>query len=53
MSTTDHPARSGAMPGIAGVAGRGSRAFRAVLAAERPFLTQVPDLIDRLEREVG
>ncbi|KQP39110.1 hypothetical protein ASF34_15030 [Methylobacterium sp. Leaf106] len=31
MSTTDHPARSGAMPGIAGVAGQGSRAFRAVL----------------------
>lgn len=29
------------------------RAFRTILAAERPYLTQVPDLLDRLEREVG
>lgn len=29
------------------------RAFRAILAAEREHLTQVPELLDRLEREVG
>ena len=29
------------------------RAFRAVLDAERPFLTAVPELIASLEREIG
>ena len=29
------------------------KAFRAILAAERPLLTAIPDLLDSLEREVG
>lgn len=29
------------------------RAFRSILAAERPYLTQVPELLDRIEREIG
>ena len=29
------------------------KAFRAILAAERPYLTAVTDLLDSLEREIG
>ena len=29
------------------------RAFRAILGAERPFLTAVPELLDSLEHEIG
>jgi len=45
------PAGAELAPGLAADLKR--RAFLAILAAEREHLTQVPDLLDRLGREVG
>ena len=30
-----------------------ARAFRAIVATERPYLTAIPDLLDALDRETG